>query len=107
MSGNATVEPATGCAVQEHAWPFPDLQRVLGRPRIDRQLPEIDADSDVAVIASAGCNVLDYLLDDPRSISAADVNPRQNALLELKLAMIRRGRYEDFFAAFGRGGTIV
>jgi len=74
-------------------------------PRIDRQLLEIDADSDIVVITSAGCNALDYLLDGPRSISAVDVNPRQNALLELKLAMIRRGRYDDFFAMFGRGGT--
>ena len=34
---------------------------------------------------------------------AVDVNPRQNALLELKLAAIRGLRFEDFFAMFGRG----
>lgn len=72
-------------------------------PRIDRALFEIRPGSRVLVITSAGCNVLDYLLDDPAAVVAVDVNPRQNALLELKLALIRRGDYEDLFAVFGRG----
>jgi len=55
------------------------------------------------VITSAGCNVLDYALLGPRRIHAVDANPRQNALLALKLAGIRLLDYEDFFAAFGRG----
>ena len=36
-------------------------------------------------------------------VIAVDLNPRQNALLELKLAGIRSLRYEDFFAMFGCG----
>jgi S-adenosylmethionine-diacylglycerol 3-amino-3-carboxypropyl transferase len=32
-----------------------------------------------------------------------DANPRQNALLELKIAAIRRLEFEDFFAIFGNG----
>ena len=72
-------------------------------PRIDRQLFQIQPGSRVLAITSAGCNVLDYLLDDPAEVVAVDVNPRQNALLELKLALIRRGDYEDLFAVFGRG----
>jgi hypothetical protein len=32
-----------------------------------------------------------YLLDDLAEVVAVDINPRQNALLELKLALIRRG----------------
>ncbi len=72
-------------------------------PRLDRQLLKLDRDSEVVVITSAGCNILDYLLDDPRAIYAVDVNYRQNALLELKLAFLIRRDFPDLFAFFGRG----
>jgi len=55
------------------------------------------------VITSAGCNVLDYALLDPRRIHAVDANPRQTALLELKLSGIRQLSYQEFFAVFGQG----
>jgi S-adenosylmethionine-diacylglycerol 3-amino-3-carboxypropyl transferase len=55
------------------------------------------------VLTSAGCNTLDYLLDGPAEVYAVDVNPRQNALLELKLALITHGRFEDLLAFFGQG----
>ncbi len=72
-------------------------------PRIDRQLLQLDGASRVVMITSAGCNALDYLLDDPAALHAVDVNFRQNALLELKLAMIRRAEFADFFEMFGIG----
>ena len=72
-------------------------------PRIDRELMALDHESRVVMITSAGCNALDYLLDDPAEIHAVDMNPRQNALLQLKSAMIRRDRFEDLFALFGEG----
>lgn len=72
-------------------------------PRIDRELMKLDANSRAVVITSAGCNVLDYLLDGPAEIHAVDVNFRQNALLELKLAMIQRGNFADLFEMFGIG----
>lgn len=72
-------------------------------PRIDRELLELKADSRVVMITSAGCNALDYLLDGPAEIHAIDVNPRQNAVLELKLALIRRGDFGDLFEFFGIG----
>jgi len=72
-------------------------------PRIDRQLLKLDGASRVVMITSAGCNALDYLLDRPAEIHAVDVNFRQNALLELKLAMIRRGHFGDLFEMFGLG----
>jgi S-adenosylmethionine-diacylglycerol 3-amino-3-carboxypropyl transferase len=43
------------------------------------------------------------LLDSPQEIHAIDVNPRQNALLQLKLALIERGEFNDLFAMFGHG----
>jgi S-adenosylmethionine-diacylglycerol 3-amino-3-carboxypropyl transferase len=72
-------------------------------PRIDRKLLRIDGESRVVMITSAGCNALDYLLDRPAEIHSVDVNFRQNALLELKLAMIRRGDFADLFEFFGLG----
>lgn len=72
-------------------------------PRLDRRMLNLDRDSEVVMITSAGCNALDYLLDQPRAIHAIDVNPRQNALLELKLAMFDRGDFDDLFKMFGFG----
>ncbi|MFO1351777.1 MAG: BtaA family protein [Gammaproteobacteria bacterium] len=57
----------------------------------------------MVVLTSAGCNTLDYLLDAPAEIHAVDVNPRQNALLQLKLALIEHGEYDDLFTMFGCG----
>lgn len=73
-------------------------------PRIDRQILKLDKNSRIVVLTSAGCNALDYLLDAPAEIHAVDVNPRQNALLHLKLALIQRGNFEHLFAMFGNGG---
>jgi S-adenosylmethionine-diacylglycerol 3-amino-3-carboxypropyl transferase len=72
-------------------------------PRLDRQALNLGPHDTVAVITSAGCNALDYALLGPRAIHAVDMNPRQNALLELKIAGIRHLDYEDYFALFGRG----
>lgn len=72
-------------------------------PRVDRQALQIDRDDRLLVITSAGCNVLDYALDFPARIYAVDINPRQNALLELKIAGIRHLDFETFFAFFGEG----
>jgi S-adenosylmethionine-diacylglycerol 3-amino-3-carboxypropyl transferase len=72
-------------------------------PRLDRIALELGPLDTVLVITSAGCNVLDYCLMEPRRIYAVDLNPRQNALLELKLAGIRNLEYADFFEMFGRG----
>ncbi len=72
-------------------------------PRCDRELLELDANSDVVMITSAGCNALDYLLDHPANIHCIDMNPRQNALLQLKLAVFGQGHFEDLFQLFGKG----
>lgn len=72
-------------------------------PRIDRQVLGLNQDSKVVMLTSAGCNTLDYLLDSPAEIHAVDVNPRQNALLQLKLALLKRGCFDDLFAMFGLG----
>lgn len=72
-------------------------------PAVDRRALALGPDDSVLVITSAGCNALDYALDAPRRIFAVDANPRQNALLELKIAAIRELAFDDFFAVFGDG----
>ena len=72
-------------------------------PAVDRTALDFRRDDTVLVITSAGCNVLDYALTGPARIHAVDANPRQTALLELKLAGIRRLDFADFFAIFGTG----
>ncbi len=75
-------------------------------PRLDRIALDLGPRDNVMVITSAGCNALDYALSEPNHVYAVDMNPRQNALLELKLAGIRRLEYEDFFQMFGRGRLV-
>ncbi len=72
-------------------------------PAVDRLALVLGPEDRMLVIASAGCNVLDYALLSPECIHAVDANPRQTALLELKLAGIRHLEFEDFFAVFGAG----
>ena len=72
-------------------------------PRLDRVALELTPHDNVLVITSAGCNALDYALTGPQHVYAVDMNPRQNALLELKLAGIRGLEFDDYFAMFGYG----
>jgi len=72
-------------------------------PRCDRELMQFDDHSDVVMITSAGCNALDYSLDGPASINCIDMNPRQNALLEFKLALLRQSSHSDLYKFFGEG----
>lgn len=72
-------------------------------PAVDRQAFNLTPDDVLLVITSAGCNVLDYACVGPKRIHAVDANPRQTALLELKLAGVRALEFDDFFKVFGEG----
>ncbi len=72
-------------------------------PRIDRKLLQLDTESRVLMLSSAGCNALDYLLDNPREIHCVDINPAQNALLELKIALIENNNFQLLWDFFGNG----
>lgn len=72
-------------------------------PRLDRQMLQLDSDSSIVMLSSAGCNALDYLLDDPQSIHCVDSNPAQNALLELKKVLLNRGNHPLLWDFFGEG----
>src|SRR5215471_5142215 len=43
----------------------------------------------VFAVTAGGGRVLNLLIDRPRAITAVDLNPAQNALLELKIAAVR------------------
>src|SRR3954469_17869552 len=72
-------------------------------PRLDRVGLKIERTDNILVITSAGCNALDYALCEPNHVFAVDMNPRQNALLDLKIAAIKTLDFEDFFRLFGYG----
>jgi S-adenosylmethionine-diacylglycerol 3-amino-3-carboxypropyl transferase len=72
-------------------------------PRLDREALRLGPGARVVMITSAGCNALDYALEGPERIDCVDLNPRQNALLELKIAGIRALDFETFFTIFGEG----
>lgn len=72
-------------------------------PRCDRQLLGFGPESRVVMLTSAGCNALDYLLDDPDIIHCIDLNPRQNALLQLKCALFQGADHPTLFRFFGDG----
>src|SRR6516165_5411203 len=72
-------------------------------PALDRVALNLGSDDRVLVITSAGCNALDYLLAGAGEVNAVDMNPIQNALLELKKAALESLDYDSFFSLFGKG----
>ena len=65
---------------------------------------DIQPEDDIAVITSAGCNVLNALLKSPASITAIDLNPVQNNLLHLKLQVIEYHDYDTWRGIMGFAG---
>jgi S-adenosylmethionine-diacylglycerol 3-amino-3-carboxypropyl transferase len=74
-------------------------------PALDRVALNLGPQDRVMVITSAGCNALDYLLAGAGEVNAVDVNPIQNALLELKRGAILGLDQPSFFELFGQGQT--
>ncbi len=75
-------------------------------PRLDKQVLNLGPQDNLLVITSAGCNALSYALTGLNHVYAVDMNPRQNALLELKMAAIKNLDYATFFQMFGNGRLI-
>jgi S-adenosylmethionine-diacylglycerol 3-amino-3-carboxypropyl transferase len=71
-------------------------------PDIDMEALELQPHHRMITIASAGCNILNYLAADPARIIAVDLNSNHVALTRLKLAALRDlPTYDDFFRFFG------
>ena len=72
-------------------------------PEVDIQALNITSASNIFTISSGGCNVLNYLSEQPESITVVDLNEAHIALLNLKLAALNHlPNYEAFFDFFGR-----
>ena len=72
-------------------------------PRVDCRLLNINTDDVILTITSAGDNIMEYLLENPRRIHAVDLNPNQNHLLELKVAAFNSLSYSDTWKLFADG----
>lgn len=71
-------------------------------PRVDAQALQLGSDSRVITIASAGCNVLNYLTHAPEYVLAVDINPAHMALTRLKCAALAHlPSHEHFYRFFG------
>ena len=70
-------------------------------PEIDREAFQIRPEDTVFSITSGGCNVLTFLIDNPRSVYALDLNPRQNHLLDLKMGAFAALPYGEMLELFG------
>lgn len=73
-------------------------------PRVDLKALELDENSRILTISSGGCNTLNYLLENPESVTAVDLNRHHISLLDLKIAAIKYlPDHESFFEFFGIG----
>jgi S-adenosylmethionine-diacylglycerol 3-amino-3-carboxypropyl transferase len=71
-------------------------------PGVDLDALALEPHHRILTIASAGCNILNYLAADPAAIVAVDLNPHHVALTRLKLAALRHlPDHESFFRFFG------
>jgi S-adenosylmethionine-diacylglycerol 3-amino-3-carboxypropyl transferase len=70
-------------------------------PDIDRKAFKIKENDVVFSITSGGCNLLTFLIDNPKSVIALDLNPHQNYLLELKIAGFKYLTYTQILEFFG------
>ena len=85
-------------------WAFKGLvyPQIWEDPDIDMEALAIAPDSHVVAIASGGCNILSYLVADPRRITAVDLSPAHVALNRLKLAAARAlPDWSAFYRFFG------
>lgn len=70
-------------------------------PESDVAALRIKSNDVVQAITSGGCNVLGFLLHDPKIIYSVDINPAQSYLLELKIAAIKEFEFKEFTAFAG------
>ncbi len=72
-------------------------------PEVDIKALQLNEQSHIFTISSGGCNVLNYLTQQPQAIEVVDLNEAHIALIKLKLAAIEHmPSAEAFFDFFGR-----
>ncbi len=71
-------------------------------PEVDIPAMKIDETTRIMTICSGGCNMMNYLTENPASVTAVDLNPHHVALGRLKIAAVKHlPDYESFFLFFG------
>ncbi|BCN92483.1 S-adenosylmethionine--diacylglycerol 3-amino-3-carboxypropyl transferase [Thiomicrorhabdus immobilis] len=76
-------------------------------PEVDIQALQINNQSRVFTISSGGCNVLNYLTEQPELIEVVDLNEAHIALIKLKLVAIEHlPNSEAFFDFFGKANLL-
>jgi len=70
-------------------------------PESDRRALRIRPGDTLMTITSGACNTIGFLLDDPKSISAVDINPSQSHVLELKITGLKHLTYQAFIRFLG------
>ena len=113
LSGRALISDAVGIgrgkaslADRAFAWVFSGLvyPQIWEDPEVDMAAMDIRPGHRIVTIASGGCNALSYLLADPGSVEAVDLNTVHVAFNRLKkTALLRLPGYEAFYRFFGRG----
>lgn len=86
------------------AWAFKGLvyPQIWEDPEVDMEALAITPDCHVLAIASGGCNILSYLMADPKRITAVDLNAAHVALNRLKLTAAQRlPTWKAFYRFFG------
>ena len=69
--------------------------------QIIQKAMEINNNDIILSITSGGCNILNFILSNPKKILAVDYNPYQNYLLEFKIESIRNLNYSEFLQLMG------
>lgn len=73
-------------------------------PEVDLQALNLGPESRIMTISSAGCNALNYLVEQPRKIDVVDLNPAHIYLARLKFTALKTlPNYSSFLDMFGRG----
>jgi hypothetical protein len=73
---------------------------------MDHRVFNLDEKDHIVTIASAGCNVLDYIIEGAR-VTAVDFNLCQIALTELKKVAILNIEFEQFFDIFSNSNMAL
>lgn len=77
-------------------------------PSVDLDALKLQPHHRLLTIASAGCNILNYLTAAPARIFAVDLNPHHVALTKLKLAALAHlPDHESFFRFFGEASDPI
>lgn len=72
-------------------------------PVLDKNHLGIGAGDRVLTLTSGGCNAFEWLLEDVEQVTAVDMNPCQNFLMELKCAAIGLLDEADIWKMLGEG----